>query len=258
MFARRDSGNLMKIDVLTIFPEMFEGTKASLIGKAQEKKILEINCHNIRNFTTNKHNKVDEYVFGGGPGMLMMADPISRCLESIGATPEKKIIYMSPKGGILNKEKAIELSQEEEIIVLCGRYEGIDQRLIESWNMEEISIGDYILTGGEPAALVLVDAVGRLINDVLGNQDSIMEESIYSGLLEAPQYTQPREYEGMKVPDVLLSGNHKEIRLWKFKQALILTKERRPDLLKKYIEGKPTLSKEEVKILEEVCHEESN
>ena len=247
----------MKIDILTIFPEMFDATNASLIGKAKEKKLLDIKCHNIRDYTTNKHNKVDEYIFGGGPGMLMMPEPVTRCLRAIDAK-DKKIIYMSPKGKILNKEKAEQLAQEKEICIVCGRYEGIDQRIIDGWDMEEISIGDYILTGGEPAALVLIDVVARMVEEVIGNKESVMQESIYSGLLEAPHYTQPREYEGMKVPEVLFSGNHKAIHLWKFEQSLIITKERRPDLLQKYIENlvgplERNFTKEERKIIEKIC-----
>ncbi len=243
----------MKIDILTLFPEMFEGTKVSLIGRAQEKKLLEISCHNIRDYTTNKHNKVDDYIFGGGPGMLMMPEPVTRCLRDIGTTEKSRIIYLSPKGKILDRDKAEELANEEKITLLCGRYEGIDQRLIDAWNMEEISIGDYILTGGEPAALVLIDVVARMIEDIIGNKDSVLAESVYSGLLEAPHYTQPREFEGRKVPEVFLNGNHKAMELWKFEESLKITKERRPDLLEKYLQAERNFTKDEKKIIDKVC-----
>ncbi len=242
----------MKIDILTLFPEMFESTNASLLGKAKEKKILSIDCHNIRDYNTNKHNKVDDYVLGGGPGLLMMPEPIDLCLEDIKAEG-KKIIYMSPKGAILNKEKAQELAELEEMVILCGRYEGVDQRIIDKWDMDEISIGDYILTGGEPGAMVLIDVVARLIPEVLGNKASVMEESIYSGLLEAPQYTQPREYKGEMAPEVFLNGNHKAMALWRFEKSLELTKKRRPDLFAKYLSQDRKYTKEEKKILDRIC-----
>ena len=241
----------MKINVLTLFPEMFAAVKTSMLGRAEKNGILDINLINIRDYTLNKHNRVDEYPFGGGVGMLMQAEPIFRSLQAINAT-DKKIVYMSPKGKILNQEKIKELSQEEELVVLCGHYEGIDERILQYWNIEEISIGDYILTGGEPAAIVMIDAVSRMIPGVLGDQVGVMEESIYSGLLEAPQYTKPREYEGMAVPEVLLSGHHENIHLWKYEKALEITKERRPDLFEKYLNNHGPLSKAEKKILEKI------
>ncbi|MCI2062889.1 MAG: tRNA (guanosine(37)-N1)-methyltransferase TrmD [Eubacteriaceae bacterium] len=242
----------MNIDILTLFPEMFESTLgASMIGRAQENGILDITLTNIRDYTLDKHNKTDEYPFGGGPGMVMMPEPVFRSLRAVGAE-NKKIIYMSPKGRILDQAKIEELSRVEDMVILCGHYEGIDQRILDGWDIEEISIGDYILTGGEPAAIVLVDTVARMLPGVLGDSDGVMEESIYSGLLEYPQYTKPREYEGMAVPEVLLNGNHELIRLWNFEQALIITKERRPDLYEAFLAKAGGLSKAEKKIVEKV------
>ena len=186
----------MKIDILTLFPEMFAPLKVSMLGRAVEKGLIDVRLTDIRDFTKDKHNRTDDYPFGGGQGMVMMADPIFGTLQSVSAK-NKKIIYMSPKGQILNQKKIRELSKLEEIVVLCGHYEGIDERIIDYWDIEEISIGDYILTGGEPAAIVLVDSIARMIPGVLSKEESVMEESIYSGLLEYPQYTQPRSYEGM-------------------------------------------------------------
>lgn len=242
----------MKINVLTLFPEMFTAVKSSILGRAEEKKLLSIDLVNIRDFSKNKHKKVDDYPFGGGVGMLMQAEPIFGALRHVEAE-NKKIIYMSPKGKVLNQDKIMELAQEEDIVILCGHYEGIDQRVLEHWDIEEISIGDYILTGGEPAAIVLIDSVARMVPGVLGDFDSAYEESIYSGLLEHPQYTKPREFEGMEVPEVLLSGHHKNIHLWQYEEALKITKERRPDLFEKYISQEHQLSKEEKKILEKVA-----
>ena len=203
----------MRIDVLTLFPEMFVPVKTSMLGKAEEKGILEIRLTDIRDFSNNKHKKTDDYPFGGGGGMVMMPDPIFGALEHIGAKG-KKIIYMSPRGKVLDEEKVKELSQLDDLVILCGHYEGVDQRVLDYWGAEDVSIGDYVLTGGELPAMVLIDSVARLLPGVLGNENSAMEESIYSGLLEHPQYTQPREYEGMPVPEVLLNGNHKLIEEW--------------------------------------------
>lgn len=242
----------MKIDVLTLFPEMFTPvTESSMLGRAVEKGILDIRLTDIRDFSNDKHNKADDYPFGGGGGMVMMADPIFGALESVNAEG-KKILYMSPRGKILDREMISRLSVQEELVILCGHYEGVDQRVIDYWNMEEVSIGDYVLTGGELPAMVLIDSVARLVPDVLGNESSALDESIYSGLLEHPQYTKPREYRGMNVPEVLVSGNHKLIDLWKFREALLLTKKRRPDLFEDYIKSERSFSKDERKILEEI------
>ncbi|MBE6034559.1 MAG: tRNA (guanosine(37)-N1)-methyltransferase TrmD [Clostridiales bacterium] len=242
----------MKINILTLFPEMFEPViGGSILGRAKKKGILDVNLINIRDFSQDKHKKADDYPFGGGAGMVMLADPIFRAMEAI-AAKGKKALYMSPRGRIIDHDRIKKLSEEEEIIILCGHYEGIDERIIEYWNMEEVSIGDYVLTGGELPAMVLIDSVARLIPDVLAGEESAQEESVYSGLLEYPQYTKPREYRGMMVPEVLFNGNHKLIALWKFEKSLELTKERRPDLFEKYLREHGELSKEELKILKKV------
>lgn len=235
-------------------------TESSILGRAGEKGILDINLINIRDFSTDKHNKADDYPFGGGVGMVMLPQPVFDALKSLELgesekepeTPKKKMIYMSPRGRILDREKIEELAEVEEMTILCGHYEGVDQRIIDEWDMEEISIGDYILTGGELAAMVLIDSVSRFIPEVLGTKESATEESVYSGLLEYDQYTKPREYEGLTVPEVLLNGNHKLIHLWQYENSLKLTKERRPDLFAAYVEKAKDLTKDEKKILEEI------
>ncbi|MBR3706669.1 MAG: tRNA (guanosine(37)-N1)-methyltransferase TrmD [Firmicutes bacterium] len=242
----------MKINVLTLFPEMFTAvTESSILGKAGEKGILDINLINIRDFSLDKHKKADDYPFGGGVGMVMLAQPIFDALKSIDAKG-KKIMYMSPRGKILDQAKIEELAGLDEMVILCGHYEGVDQRVIDYWDMEEVSIGDYILTGGELPAMVLIDSVSRFVPEVLGTKESATEESIYSGLLEYDQYTKPREYEGLEVPEVLFGGNHKLIHLWQLRNSLELTKERRPDLWEAYLAKEKTLSKDEKKILDEI------
>ena len=228
----------MKINILTLFPEMFTPLTSSMLGRASEKGLLEFNIVNIRDFSQDKHCKADDYPFGGGHGMVLMADPAFRALESVGA--EK----------ILDMDLSEDIAREREITVFCGHYEGIDQRIIDAWDMQEVSIGDYILTGGELAAMVLIDTVSRMVPDVLPKEASAFDESIYSGLLEYPQYTQPRSYRGMDVPDILVSGNHKLIALWKFEQSLALTKVRRPDIFEQYVNKRSELSKDELKVLE--------
>ncbi|MGN0701855.1 MAG: tRNA (guanosine(37)-N1)-methyltransferase TrmD, partial [Lentihominibacter sp.] len=189
----------MKIEVLTLFPEMFSPvTRDSMIGRAVDRGIIDIRLTDIRDFSSSKHNRVDDYPFGGGGGMVMMADPVFGAMEHVNAR-NRRVIYMSPRGRVLDEEKIRELSQLDDLVILCGHYEGMDQRVLDYWNAEEISIGDYILTGGELPAMVLIDSVARLIPGVLGNENSALDESIYSGLLEHPQYTQPRDYRGMKV-----------------------------------------------------------
>lgn len=250
----------MKIDILTLFPEMFAPvTENSILGRAARKGIIDITLTDIRDFTKDRHNRADDYPFGGGGGMVMMPDPIFSAMEHISAKG-RKVIYMSPKGKILDEAKIRELSQEESIVILCGHYEGVDQRVLDYWEAEEISIGDYVLTGGELPAMVLIDSVARLIPGVLGNENSAMDESVYSGLLEHPQYTKPREYRGMEVPEVLLNGNHKLIDLWKFRQALTITKARRPEMFEEFIshrndineDGTKRFSKDERKVIDEV------
>lgn len=239
----------MHIDVLTLFPEMIDPVvNASMLGRASKNGILKVNTVNIRDFTQNKHKKTDDTPFGGGAGMVMSAQPVFDALRSVSAE-KKRILYMSPRGRKLDKQLITDLAAEENLVFLCGHYEGIDERIIDFWQPEEISIGDYILTGGELAAMVVIDAVARLIPSVLGNEESHMEESVYSGLIEYPQYTKPRIYEEMEVPEVLLSGNHKLIHLWKFEKACEITKERRPDLWQEFLKETGSLTKDEKKIV---------
>ena len=226
----------MRIDILTLFPEMCERVYSeSIIGRSIAKGLLEIKSHNIRDFAANKHKNVDDTPYGGGMGMLMMAQPIYDCYmhvcEETGAKPY--LIYMSPQGKVLTQEKVKELAKMENIAILCGHYEGVDERVIESIVDEEISIGDYVLTGGELPALVLSDSVARMLPGVLANDEAMEKESHYSGLLEYPQYTKPAVWNDMPVPEVLLSGHHANIEKWRNEQSLNRTKQRRPDLLDK-------------------------
>ena len=238
----------MKINILTLFPEMFTPLQESMLGRAREKGILDINLINIRDYTEDKHNRVDDTPFGGGAGMVMQVQPI------LSAYRENHLqgpcLYMSPRGKMLNGEMAESLSRQEEITILCGHYEGVDQRALDLLQAEEVTIGDYILTGGELPAMVLVDTVARFLDGVLAGEESVKEESVYSGLLEYPHYTKPREVEGLTVPDVLVSGNHEKIDLWRYEKSLEITKERRPDLFREYLESDLALSKKEKKILE--------
>lgn len=219
----------MKFDILTLFPEMFESLKQSIIGKAIEKDQIEINLINIRDFSQNKHKKVDDTPYGGGAGMVMMPDVIYRAYQSI-KKEKAKVIYMSPQGKTLNQQMVEKLSQENHLILLCGHYEGIDQRVIDKIVDEEISIGDYVLTGGEIPAMVLIDSVSRYVKGVL-KEDSIQEESFSNGLLEYPQYTRPEIFEGISVPEILLSGHHEKIERWRKEKSFEITKKKRPDLL---------------------------
>ena len=238
----------MKINILTLFPEMFAPLQESMLGRAREKGILDINLINIRDYTEDKHNRVDDTPFGGGAGMVMQVQPI------LSAYRENHLqgpcLYMSPRGKMLNGEMAESLSRQEEITILCGHYEGVDQRALDLLQAEEVTIGDYILTGGELPAMVLVDTVARFLDGVLAGEESVKAESVYSGLLEYPHYTKPREVEGLAVPEVLVSGNHEKIDLWRYEKSLEITKERRPDLFREYLESEPSLSKKEKKILE--------
>ena len=221
----------MQFDVLTLFPEMFSILDESIIGRAKKNKQIDINLVNIRDFSEDKHNKVDDTPYGGGAGMVMMPDVVYRAYNSLENKENAKVIYMSPQGKKLNQEKVKELSKENHLIILCGHYEGIDQRVLDKIVDEEISIGDYVLTGGEIPAMVLIDSVSRYVEGVL-NKESIKEESFIENLLEYPQYTRPEVFEGEKVPEVLLSGNHKEIDKWRKEKSLEITKKKRPDLLK--------------------------
>ena len=241
----------MRFDILTLFPEMMKTILSeSIIGRAVKNEILEINCVNIRDFAQNKHNSVDDYPYGGGFGMVMQAPPIYRAYESVAGGKKPYTIYMSPQGKVLTQEKAIELSKKERIVILCGHDEGVDERVLEEIVDEEISIGDYVLTGGELPAAVLVDTVSRMIDGVLPQSESFEDESIYSGLLEYPQYTRPPEFMGRTVPEVLLSGHHVNIENWKKKEALKRTYIKRPELLKK-----AELSDKDRKILDEIMQE---
>ena len=248
----------MHFSILTQFPEMFENVlNSSILFKASQKGLISFNVVNIRDYTKDKHNRTDDTPFGGGVGMVMTPQPAFDALRSLQAEG-KRILYMSPRGKMLDKEMAEGLASEKEVVILCGHYEGIDQRIIERWNMEEVSIGDYILTGGELPAMVLIDTVSRLIPGVLSSEESSYQESIYSGLLEADMYTKPRSYEDLEVPEVLFSGNHKLIHLWQFENSLRKTKQNRPDLFEKYINSIDIndLSKEEKKVLNIVVSED--
>jgi tRNA (guanine37-N1)-methyltransferase len=229
----------MTIEVLTLFPEMFgEALGSGVTGRALKGGGASLELHNIRNFSSDRHRKTDDYPFGGGAGMVLMPQPVFSALSELG-TEGKRLIYMSPRGRVLNGGIAAELAREEQLLILCGRYEGLDQRVIDYFGFEEISIGDYILTGGELPAMVLLDAVLRLMPGVLGNESAHAEESVYSGLLEYPQYTRPELFEFggecLAAPPVLLSGNHREIKLWNFRASLELTGARRPELLNAFI-----------------------
>ena len=220
----------MKFDVLTLFPEMFDSLNQSVIGRAVEKELIDINLVNIRDFSNNKHKKVDDTPYGGGSGMVMMPDVVYRAFQSV-KSEKAKVIYMSPQGKTLDQKKVEDLAKQEHLIILCGHYEGIDQRVLDKIVDEEVSIGDYVLTGGEIPAMVLIDSVSRYVKGVL-NEDSIKEESFSNGLLEYPQYTRPEVFLNKKVPEVLLSGHHENIRKWREEQSLEITRRYRPDLLK--------------------------
>ncbi len=220
----------MKIDILTLFPEFFESLKHySIIGRAIGENRISINTTNIRGFSKNKHKKVDDYPFGGGPGMVMKPEPIFDAINHV-KNSNSKVIYLSPQGKVLNQDLANSLASEKHLILLCGHYEGIDNRIIDNFIDEEISIGDYVLTGGEIPAMVLIDCITRLIPGVLTSENSFVDESHYDGLLEHPQYTRPREFMGLEVPPILLSGDHEKIYQWRREQATKATKKKRPDL----------------------------
>lgn len=221
----------MRIDILTLFPEMFSALNESILGRAQKSGKIEINVINIRDYTEDKHMKCDDYPFGGGAGMVMMAQPIGSAIEAIDKNHEARRIYLSPKGEVLKQQKVFSLLSYERIILLCGHYEGVDQRAIDLYIDEEISVGDYVLTGGELPAMVLTDCLCRYVDGVI-NTSSLVDESFSDNLLEYPQYTRPKEYKGISVPDVLLTGDHAKVDEWRRNAAVALTKEKRPDLLK--------------------------
>lgn len=227
----------MKIEIATLFPEMCEAVLGeSIVGRARKSGKIDIHCRQIREYTHDKHRRVDDTPYGGGMGMVMQCEPIYNCYKAIcneiGTKPHT--IYMSPKGKIFTQQKAVELSEMENILIICGHYEGVDQRIIDRIVDEEISIGDYVLTGGEIPAMAVVDAVARMCNGVLSDEACFKDESIYSGLLEYPQYTRPEVWEGESVPAVLLSGHHKNIEKWRIEKSIEITAERRPDLLEIY------------------------
>lgn len=238
----------MKIKILTIFPEMFESVlNASILGRARQSALLDVECIDIRSFSKLKHKNTDDYPYGGGAGMVMLAPPIADAMQhAMGSHFSGKRIFLGPRGQTLTQKKAQSLAQEDTLILLCGHYEGVDQRVLDLYIDEEISIGDYVLTGGEIAAMVLIDSVARLIPGVLGSEQSAADESFSNGLLEYPQYTRPREFEGLTVPEVLLNGNHAQIDKWRHKESLLTTKRHRPDLLSHY----PVTDKD-LEILEE-------
>lgn len=220
----------MKIDVLTLFPEMFSSIKESIIGRAINNKLIDLNLINIRDFSKDKHKHVDDTPYGGGAGMIMKADVVYDAYNSIEDKEETKVIYLTPKGKTLNQQIVKNLSKEKHLVLLCGHYEGIDQRVLDKIVDEEISVGDYVLTGGELPAMILIDSVSRYVKGVL-SEGSTDEESFSNNLLEYPQYTRPLEFEGKKVPEVLISGNHQEIEKWRQEQSLIETFKKRKDLL---------------------------
>lgn len=232
---------MMRFDIMTLFPSLVEGVLGeSIIGRAQKSGIISVHAHNIRDFANNKHNRVDDTPYGGGFGMLMMAPPVYDCYEAVmsevraelGENARTRVIYMSPQGKVLTQRRAQELSEYDGLVILCGHYEGIDARVLEEIVDEEISIGDYVLTGGEMPACVLVDCISRLREGVLADKKCHEDESISCGGLEYPQYTRPYEFHGKKVPDVLISGNHGEIDKWRQAQSARVTREKRPDLIK--------------------------
>jgi len=230
----------MNFHILTLFPEMKKGCLGeSITGRAIEKGLINTNVVNIRDFANNKSRHVDDYTYGGGAGMLIQAEPVYQSymhvIEKYCKRDRPRVIYTTPQGRVFNQDMAREFSEEEDLIILCGHYEGIDERVLELIVTDNVSIGDFVLTGGELPAMVIVDAVSRLVPGVLGSDESAVYESFYDGLLEYPQYTRPEEFMGMKVPPVLLSGHHKNIEAWRHEQSLIRTKERRPDLYEKYM-----------------------
>jgi tRNA (guanine37-N1)-methyltransferase len=241
---------MIKFDVLTLFPDMFHSVLGdSIINRAREKDLVKMDFINIRDFSQNKHRKTDDYPYSGGGGMLMTPQPIYDAYMSVAGGCEKKphTIYMSPQGSVFDQKKAIELSQKEHIVILCGHYEGVDQRVLDMIVDEEISIGDFVLTGGEIPAMAVIDSVCRMVPGVLSGEDNFKNESHFDGLLEYPQYTHPQEFMGVKIPDVLISGHHKNIEIWKRQQALLNTLKKRPDMLEK-----APLTKEDIKFLDQI------
>ena len=225
---------MMKFHILTLFPEMVQqGLATSILGRAAEKNLISIDAVNIRDYTQDKHGKVDDYTYGGGAGMLMQAQPVYDAYRSIAGEKKIRCVYLTPQGAPFTQKKARELSGEEELVLLCGHYEGIDERVLEEIVTDYVSIGDYVLTGGELPAMVMMDSISRMVPGVLSNQESGETESFAGNLLEYPQYSRPEEWHGKKVPEVLMSGHHANIEKWRREQSIIRTARRRPDLLKK-------------------------
>ncbi|MGL5577140.1 MAG: tRNA (guanosine(37)-N1)-methyltransferase TrmD [Sarcina sp.] len=235
----------MKINILTLFPDMFNIFSHSIMGKASEKGLLDIEAIDIRDYTLNKHKKVDDTPYGGGAGMVMAPQPVVDALRDVKKTNKGKVIFLGPRGRTFDQSLANELSKEKELVFVCGHYEGIDERVYKYFDME-VSLGDFVLTGGEMAAIPVIDSICRLVPGVLGKEESFQDESFYDGTLEYPQYTRPFEFEGDLVPEILISGHHENIRKWRRKQSLLITKQRRQDLFKKL-----TLTKEDIKLLKE-------
>jgi tRNA (guanine37-N1)-methyltransferase len=223
----------MKFHIITLFPEMFFGVLSSgVIGRAVESGLVEVSFYNIRDFTRDRHRTVDDAPYGGGAGMVMKVEPLAECIDAVRAVaPEARLLLTSPGGMPFSQQMASELASEGEVTIICGRYEGVDERVSELYSATEVSIGDYVMTGGEIAAMVMIDAVGRLVPGVLGSEDSAEDDSFSNGLLEYPQYTRPPEYRGLKVPDILLSGNHREIARWRRMKSIEKTQRLRPELL---------------------------
>lgn len=232
----------MKIDILTIFPQMFEALNYSILDRAQKNNLIDINVINIRDFSLDNNKRVDDYSYGGGAGMIMTPQPLFDAINSV-KKPNSYVVYMSPSGNVLTQNKVESLAKKDNLVILCGHYEGIDERIIDLCVDEEISIGDYVLTGGELPAMVLVDSVSRYIPNVLGNETTTEEESFSNGLLEYPQYTRPSNFNGKEVPEVLLSGNHKKIKEWRQEQSLLKTKKVRPELYRKFLREQKKLNK---------------
>jgi tRNA (guanine37-N1)-methyltransferase len=242
----------MRFDVMTLFPDMVRGVLSeSIIGRAEKNGIIDVRCHNIRDFTLDKHRKTDDTPYGGGVGMVMSCQPIYDCYQSIRESipdgESVRVLYMSPKGRIFNHEIAVELSKYDNLVFLCGHYEGVDQRVLDLIVDEDISIGDYVVTGGEIPACIVIDAVSRLKDGVLSSSECYEGESHASGILEYPQYTKPREFMGLSVPEILLSGDHKKIDRWRLEEAVKITRVRRPDLLEKHPEIEKSLLPKEKK-----------
>lgn len=231
----------MKISILTLFPEMFSIFDHSIIGRAKANNIVDMELFNIRDYTLSRHKKVDDYPYGGGAGMLMQAQPIYDAYISVCDSIQKKprTVYVTPQGRVFNQSMAAEFAKEDDLVILCGHYEGVDERVLEEIVTDYVSIGDYVLTGGELPAMVMVDAISRMVPGVLSNEDSGVTESFYDNLLEYPQYSRPEVWHDKKVPEVLLSGHHKKIEEWRLEQSMKRTMERRPDLYEKYLANKP-------------------